>query len=136
MKAFRWRSLVTLFVAIGVLILAWWSLGHVSDAGRSVEELAAQLEVKNTPVASTHHRQERLTALVESEHRLNPEDLKLFFADTEGGALAINRKDFGGITSNGCAVMAPAHGRLWVVHGPADEGTWIELSLGASANVR
>jgi peptidoglycan/LPS O-acetylase OafA/YrhL len=48
MKAFRWRSLVTLIVAIGVLISAWLSLGQTSDvgsadAGRAVGEVAARL---------------------------------------------------------------------------------------------
>lgn len=43
MKAFRWRSLVTLFVAIGVLNLAWSSLGQVGDADRSVDVVAARL---------------------------------------------------------------------------------------------
>ena len=31
MKAFRWRSLVTLIVAIGALLSAWLSLGQISD---------------------------------------------------------------------------------------------------------
>ena len=31
MKAFRWRSLVTLIVAIGVLLSAWLSLGQLND---------------------------------------------------------------------------------------------------------
>ena len=48
MKAFRWRSMVTLIVAIGVLISAWLSLGHISvifnvDADHSIQEIAALL---------------------------------------------------------------------------------------------
>lgn len=48
MKAFRWRSMVTLIVAIGVLISAWSSLGHISvifnvDADHSIQEIAALL---------------------------------------------------------------------------------------------
>ena len=31
MKAFRWRSLVTLVVAVGVLVSAWPLLGQISD---------------------------------------------------------------------------------------------------------
>jgi hypothetical protein len=48
MKAFRWRSMVTLIVAIGVLLSAWMSLGHINvvfnvDADDSIQEIAALL---------------------------------------------------------------------------------------------
>ena len=43
MRAFRWRSLVTLIVAIGALISAWLSLGQISDAGHSADVVAARL---------------------------------------------------------------------------------------------
>ncbi|MEO1227634.1 MAG: C45 family peptidase [Myxococcota bacterium] len=82
------------------------------------------LEVRGTPTASTHHRQERLEALARASSPLGPEDLRDFFADGEGAELAINRKDYGGISSNGSVVVAPARGELWAVHGPADVGRW------------
>jgi hypothetical protein len=48
MKAFRWRSLVTLIVAISVLLSAWLSLGQINDVVRtdvdhSIQEIAAWL---------------------------------------------------------------------------------------------
>ncbi|MDH3660826.1 MAG: SPW repeat protein [Alphaproteobacteria bacterium] len=48
MKAFRWRSMVTLIVAIGVLLSAWMSLGHINVvfnvyADDSIQEIAALL---------------------------------------------------------------------------------------------
>ena len=82
------------------------------------------LEPPGTPLMSTHHRQRRLTELAEGCGRLAVEDLQSFFADTKGGELAINRKDYGGISSNASVVIEPATRRLWAVHGPADQGTW------------
>lgn len=90
------------------------------------------LEAQGTPVASTHHRQARLTQLAEAAGRLSPAFLRDFFSDDEGGPLAINRKDFAGISSNASVVMEPSTRRLWAVHGPADEGTWQEWRLGGN----
>lgn len=83
------------------------------------------VEVRGTPTASTHRRQQRLEELARGAGApLRPEDLRGFFADEDGGELAINRKDYQGVSSNASVVIAPALGVLWSVHGPADLGTW------------
>lgn len=95
---------------------------HVLDAeSRSLEA--------STPMHSSLCRQARLSALIGGVG--GPVDAALlrgFLADHEGGDLAICRHDFGGISSNGSIVMCPATRRIWVCHGPACTGTWIELA--------
>jgi isopenicillin-N N-acyltransferase-like protein len=104
---------------------------HV-HCNHALEPENAALEAEGMPVASTHHRQARLTALASTARPLEPRALQGFFADIDGGPLAINRKGFGGISSNGSVVMAlDREGlRFWAVHGPADEGAWIARALG------
>ena len=88
------------------------------------------LEVKGTPMASSNHRQTRLSALLEgADAPLAADDLMGFLADTQGGANAISRHDFAGISSNGAVVMEPAKRQLWAVHGPPDQGTWRPMTL-------
>ncbi len=85
------------------------------------------LEVKGTPMASSQHRQKRLSSLIQDSGKLSiPASFQGFMADTAGGENAINRHDYNGISSNGSVVMAPGSRRFWAVHGPADQGTWIE----------
>lgn len=90
------------------------------------------LEVEGTPTASTFHRQDRLTQLTRCSD-LEVEQLMSFFADDDGDELAINRKDFGGISSNGSVVMAPGRRAFWAVHGPADASPWSRHPLLPSA---
>lgn len=97
-----------------------------------LEPSLKSLEVMNTPTSSSHYRQSRLTSLVGSE-ALEAKQLRAFFADTDGGELAINRKDFGGISSNASVVMAPAHRSFWAVHGPADDGPWTAYPWSATS---
>ncbi len=88
------------------------------------------LEVKGTPMASSSHRQARLTTLLDGATQpLTPEDLMGFLEDTSGGANAISRHDFAGISSNGAVVMEPSQRQLWAVHGPPDRGTWQRMAL-------
>lgn len=89
-----------------------------------------ELEAEGMPVASTHHRHARLDALARCG-RIDSEKMRSFFTDAEGGPLAINRKGDGGISSNGSVVMSPSRRTLWAVHGPADEGRWVERTLPA-----
>ena len=91
------------------------------------------LEVRGTPMASSHHRQARLTELAKSAaHPLSESALMRSFEDTSGGDNAICRHDFNGISSNGAVVMAPSRRALWVVHGPPDSGRWTSMSLTAT----
>ena len=88
------------------------------------------LEVKGTPMASSHHRQRRLTDLIEgAADPLTPTALQGFLADREGGANAIARHDYAGISSNGAVILEPAAGQLWAVHGPADIGEWQHMQI-------
>lgn len=84
------------------------------------------LEAQGTPVASTHHRQDRMAQLLDRDG-LTEEDLFAALADHDGEPDSICRHDYGGITSNAGVVMAPTEGRFWSVHGPPCEGTWEEL---------
>lgn len=95
-----------------------------------IEPDIADLEAPGLPLASSHHRQARLTELALGRARLGPRDLRSFFEDDHGGPLAINRKDFAGISSNAAVILEPERGLLHAVQGPADEGRWIELSIG------
>ncbi len=89
-----------------------------------------ELEVKGTPMASSHHRQARLTALLESASApITPDDLMAFLSDREGGANAISRHDFAGISSNGAIIIEPTQGQLWAVHGPPDAGQWQRMTV-------
>lgn len=80
----------------------------------------------NTPSASSHARQDRLTALLEGApvDRARAESA---LADRENGALAICRHDYDGISSNGAAVMVPDLPSLRACHGTPDTATWTEL---------
>jgi isopenicillin-N N-acyltransferase-like protein len=85
-------------------------------------------EVAGTPMASSHARHARLSELVDAAERpLTDEWLKHALADTANGELAIDRRDFDGISTNAAVVVVPAEGRVWVVHGPASRGTWLEV---------
>lgn len=83
----------------------------------------AELEVKGTPTASTHHRQARMAELFDARD-ITPEDTFSHMSDLEGGANAICRRDYEGITSNAAVVMSPTDGTMWAVHGPPCEGTF------------
>ena len=87
------------------------------------------LEAQGTPVASTTARQRRLPELLSHPGRAVA-DLQAALADHHGGNNAICRHDFGGITSNGAMILGPGVGKVWAVHGPACEGTWIEVPIG------
>lgn len=109
--------------------------GTYVHCNHGIEEAVMQREVPNTPMASSHYRQQRLEHLAAEPSSLSPSDLKTFLADTEGGELAINRKDFGNISTNGAVVVAPGQRRLWVIHGPADSGEWREYAFGEEAKL-
>lgn len=100
--------------------------GHTNHA---LEAEVAALEAPNTPMASSHHRQRRLQALVAERETLGVDDLKALLADTDGEALAINRRDFAGISTNGAVVLEPAAARVHVVHGPAADNPWQTLEV-------
>ncbi len=54
MKTFRWRSLVTLIVAIGVLFSAWLSLGQIYDtANADVDPSTQKMAAWLTALAAT-----------------------------------------------------------------------------------
>ncbi|MBX2812066.1 MAG: C45 family peptidase [Myxococcales bacterium] len=87
------------------------------------------LEAQGTPMASSHHRQQRMTDLAQEVPRLDPIRLQAWCADMYGGDLAINRKNVDGISTNASVVMNPAERTLWFIHGPADLGSWFEYRL-------
>ncbi|MEQ9495365.1 MAG: C45 family peptidase [Deltaproteobacteria bacterium] len=91
-------------------------------------EANAALEAKGTPVASTHHRQRRMEALLDRDD-LTEALLFEFLADHDGRPDSICRHDFNGITSNAGVVLSPTEGAFWAVHGPACEGTWAPFDI-------
>lgn len=101
---------------------------HV-HTNHALEPAVAALEAPNTPMASSRYRQSRLQALVQGVAKLARSDLRRFLADTDGGALAINRRDFDGISTNGAVVMDPAAGVLDVAHGPPAADRWQTVSV-------
>lgn len=87
-------------------------------------EKNVELEVKGTPVVSSHHRQARFSELLTKNTPLDEVDLFRFLADHADEPNSICRHDYNGITSNAGVVMSPTDGRFWAVHGPPCEGTW------------
>lgn len=92
--------------------------------------VAAHVAIEgNTPSASSHARQDRLTALLEAAP-VDRARAKSALSDRENGALAICRHDYDGISSNGAVVMVPDLPSMTVCHGPPDTATWQELLAG------
>ena len=105
------------------------SHGTYVHCNHVIESEIRPLELEGTPVASTHYRQERLEGLAKPYTSFDVSVLQDLLADTAGGVNAINRKDYGGISTNAAVVMEPRERRLWVVHGPPDEARWRETRL-------
>jgi isopenicillin-N N-acyltransferase-like protein len=102
--------------------------GHTVHCNHVLDRTARALEAV-TPMASSQCRQSRMGALIGGATApLELEDLKRFLADHDGGANAICRHDYAGISSNGSMIMDPEARRAWVVHGPACRGEWLELT--------
>lgn len=87
------------------------------------------LEVTGTPMRSSWARQARLEQLVEAEPTISVDALARFLADREGGELAVDRRDFAGISTNGAVVMEPRARRIHAVWGPVADGQWISYEL-------
>lgn len=82
----------------------------------------------NTPAASSHARQDRMTQLIAARSPHNTvADLQRFLGDRENGENAISRTDFNGISSNGAVVMVPELGTISACHGVPHEATWLDL---------
>lgn len=94
-----------------------------------LEQAIQGLEVKNTPVASSHQRQERLTELLQTMPR-STQTLRAALSDTEHGENAIVRRDYGGVSTNAAVVLSPSEKTLWAVHGPplSNEG-WMHCTF-------
>jgi len=94
-----------------------------------LHDATKKLEARGTPTASSHARQRRLESLVAATERLGVADLQRLLSDREGGAEAVERHDFAGISTNGAVVMEPAARRIHAVWGPPSRGTWISYAL-------
>ncbi len=94
-----------------------------------MSESLQDLEV-NVSSSSSRCRQSRLESLLKGhEGRLDETRLGGFLADHDGAGNALCRHDFGGISSNGSVIMSPGERKMWVVHGQACSGQWLELSV-------
>lgn len=83
-----------------------------------------------TPVASTHHRQNRMEALVASKgEALTVDDFKTFLGDHDGAPNCVCRHDANGISSNGSVIMDPANRKVHAVWKQACEGAWESLDV-------
>jgi isopenicillin-N N-acyltransferase like protein len=95
---------------------------HILDAEEKTLEAS-------TPMASSLCRQSRMGTLIGgAKGPLGAEDMKKFLADHDGGANAICRHDYAGISSNGSIIMEPEARRAWACHGRACTAEWIQLA--------
>ncbi|MGF1511943.1 MAG: C45 family autoproteolytic acyltransferase/hydrolase [Myxococcota bacterium] len=102
--------------------------GAYVHTNHMTESELEHLEVQGTPMASSYARHARMWELVaEASRPLEPSWLKRALADTENGELAIDRRDFAGISTNAGLVVRPGEPDMWVVHGPASRGCWFEF---------
>jgi isopenicillin-N N-acyltransferase-like protein len=102
--------------------------GHYVHCNHVLVDGHCALEASG-PRASSEQRQGRLSELL--EHHPGPlrmGDLERFLADHRHGANAICRHDVAGISSNGSMILDPHRRRARAVHGPACQGTWIEVA--------
>jgi isopenicillin-N N-acyltransferase like protein len=91
------------------------------EANRALEAAA--------PARSSLCRQARMGVLIGGATQpLTVADFQGFLADHDGGDDAICMHDRGGLSSNGSIIMCPRTQRLWVCHGQACTGTWVELA--------
>jgi isopenicillin-N N-acyltransferase-like protein len=75
----------------------------------------------DTPRESSEARLARMRALLtERAGRIDAAFLRACYADPAGGALAICRKDFDGISTNAASVITPETGELWGCAGVPD----------------
>jgi isopenicillin-N N-acyltransferase-like protein len=89
-----------------------------------LDEANKTLEAQ-TPMKSSVCRQSRMGQLIAGAQKpIGVDALERFLADHEGGADAICRHDYAGISSNGSVIMRPATREMWMVHGQACKGTW------------
>jgi len=96
---------------------------HILDPANLALEAAA-------PTRSSLCRQARMGELIGGANQLlTVGELQRFLADHERGDDGICQHDRAGISSNGSIVMCPSTRRLWMCHGPACTGIWIELGF-------
>ena len=79
--------------------------------------------------ASTQARFARLGTLLEVPQ--TPQGLRQLFANREDGVDSINRyaEDDQGTATNAVFIASPAERKAWACRGPADRGTWVELTF-------
>jgi len=80
---------------------------------------------------STHHRYERMLALLNGSDQHTVESLSGLFADRGDGRLSINRfaEDDSGATTNAVVAFDPANLTFLACRGPADQGEWTRLGF-------
>lgn len=83
----------------------------------------------DTPRRSSEARLARMRELLASaKGRIDAAFLRACYADAAGGALAICRKDFDGISTNAASVITPQTGEMWACAGVPDAPTkWERL---------
>lgn len=89
----------------------------------------AELEV-DTPRASSEARLARMQSLLGRSALLDGETLVALFGDREGGALAINRDDIDGISTNAAFVATPSRFELTACRGAPDKAEWHRFGPG------
>jgi isopenicillin-N N-acyltransferase like protein len=83
----------------------------------------------DVPYASSRARLARMQQLLGGAAHIDGDFLEACLADRAGGALAICRDDFDGISTNAALVVSPEALRLRACHGlPSGDG-WLELSV-------
>jgi isopenicillin-N N-acyltransferase-like protein len=102
--------------------------GYAVHCNHILDEEEKALEA-STPMTSSLCRQSRMGELIGgASSPIAAGDAKRFLADHHGGANAICRHDYAGISSNGSIVIEPESRRAWACHGQACTAAWIELT--------
>jgi isopenicillin-N N-acyltransferase-like protein len=84
----------------------------------------------DVPYASSRARLARMQDLLRRAERIDRPFLEACFADHAGGALAICRDDFDGISTNAALVVCPEEPSLRACHGLPSRGAWLDLLSG------
>lgn len=102
--------------------------GHYVQTNH-VQSAAIKVHEADTPAQSSRARHRRLVELIEADRAqgIDLERAKLYFADTENGVNAICRDDFGGISTNGAVLAAPARATLLMTHGLPSRAAWVDV---------
>ncbi len=107
----------------------WLRSGFEVQTNHAQAPAHAAIEA-DTPRASSEARWARMRRLLAERRPLDDEALKGFLGDRHGGALAINRDDVDGISTNAAFLAAPSRRTFLACHGAPDRADWARHGVG------